>query len=98
MNQFGPELIFKRRDLFADGRLPNSTFLRHGGEAPFFNDPDEHLHCIKFVHSCLRIPLRNGFYGTKKRFFCSLPRNTSKSLRILVRNSWYSPECQIYVQ
>jgi hypothetical protein len=51
VNEFGAEIIFKRRDLFADGRLPNATFLGHSGETPFFNDPDEHLHCIKFVHS-----------------------------------------------
>src|ERR1700760_833201 len=45
VNQFGAKLIFKAGDLFADSWLSNSTFLCHSGEASFFNDPDEHLHC-----------------------------------------------------
>jgi hypothetical protein len=50
VNQLGAEFIFKGGDLFADGRLTNSTFLCDSGEAPFFNYPHEDLHCIEFVH------------------------------------------------
>ena len=70
MNKFGAELIFKGGDLFADGRLTNSTFLCDSGEAPFFNYSDEHLHCIQFVHTSLRIPLWNGCYARNSDSFC----------------------------
>ena len=105
MNQFGAELIFKGGDLFADGRLTNSTFLCDSGEAPFFNHSDEHLHCIEFVHTSLPIPLWNGFYARNNDSSASLSvvKNTgSKNFLcppcIPVGNSWYSPECQICLQ
>jgi hypothetical protein len=49
VNQLGAEFIFKGGDLFADGRLTNSTLLCDSGEALFFNYRDENLHCIEFV-------------------------------------------------
>jgi hypothetical protein len=63
VNQFGAELIFKGGDLLADARSTNSTFLCDSREASFFNYSDEHLHCIEFVHTDLRIPLWNGCYA-----------------------------------
>jgi hypothetical protein len=39
VNQLGAEFIFESGDLFADGRLTNSTFLRDSGEAPFSITP-----------------------------------------------------------
>jgi hypothetical protein len=59
VNQFGAELIFKGGDLFADGRLTDSTFFRDSGEAAFFRYSDEHLHCIEFVHDSFSL---DGFY------------------------------------
>jgi hypothetical protein len=56
VNQLGPELILKRGDLFADGRLTNSSFLCDGRKAPFFSYADENLHCIEFVHDTLPVP------------------------------------------
>src|ERR1700693_2315043 len=50
-NQFCAEFIFKGGDLFADGRLTNSTFFRDSGETPFFNYTYEHLHSIQSVHT-----------------------------------------------
>src|SRR6266481_2540233 len=61
VNKFGAEFIFKGRDLFADCWLTNPSFLCDRGEAPLFNYSDKHLHCIKSVHTNLRIPLWNGF-------------------------------------
>jgi hypothetical protein len=58
VNQFGAELILKCRDLLADGGLANPTFFRDSGEAPLFNQPNERLHRIEFLH--LRIPLKWG--------------------------------------
>jgi hypothetical protein len=65
VDQVGAELIFECGDLFADGRLTNSTFFRDREKAPFFNYSDEYLHCTEFVHASLCIPLWNGFYGEK---------------------------------
>jgi hypothetical protein len=62
MNQFGAELVFEGGDLFADGRLTDATFFRDSRKAPFFDYPDEHLHCVEFVHTNLPIPLWNGLY------------------------------------
>src|ERR1700731_4132183 len=59
VNELSAELILKGGDLFADGRLTNSTFLCDSGEAPFFSYADENLHCIEFVHDTLPVPLRN---------------------------------------
>src|SRR5260370_23431510 len=106
VNQFGDELIFKGGDLLADGRLTNSTFLCDSGEAPFFNYSDEHLHCIEFVHTSLRIPLWNRCYARNSDSPASLSnvRNTdqkkvsSSALCIPIGNSWYSSECQICLQ
>lgn len=50
MNKFGAELILKGCDLFTDSGLANPTFFRDSGEAPFFDDSDEYLHRIEFVH------------------------------------------------
>ena len=50
VHQFGAELIFQGGDLFAHRRLPDSPLFRDGGETPFFDDPDEYLHCIELVH------------------------------------------------
>ena len=91
VNKFRAELIFKSGDLLADGRLTNSTFLCDSGEAPFFNDSDEHLHCVEFVHTSLPIPLRNGFYARNRGYkpkegFLPAPY-------IPIGNSWYSLEC-----
>jgi hypothetical protein len=61
--QFGAEFILKCRDLLADGGLANPTFLRDSGEAPLFNQPNERLHRIEFIHTHLPIPLRNRFYA-----------------------------------
>src|SRR6476660_2730913 len=47
VNQLGAEIVLKGGDLFADGRLTNSTLLCDSGEAPFFNHPNENLHCIE---------------------------------------------------
>jgi hypothetical protein len=44
VNQFGAELIFKSGDLFADGRLTDSTFLCDRGEALFFNYSDKQMY------------------------------------------------------
>jgi MoxR-like ATPase len=46
-----------------DSGLTNPSFFRDGGEAPFFDYPDEYLHRTEFVHASLRIPLWNGFYA-----------------------------------
>src|SRR5882724_10366961 len=50
MNEFGAELIFKGRDLLTDSGLTNPTFFRDSGETPFFDNSDEYLHRIEFVH------------------------------------------------
>src|SRR5260370_18385041 len=63
VNEFSTEFILKGRDLFADSWLTNSSFLGDRGEIPFFNDSDEHVHCIQFVHTSLPIPLWNGCYA-----------------------------------
>src|ERR1043166_3245394 len=63
MNQFGAELILKCRDLLANGGVANPTFLPASGEAPLFNQPNERLHRIEFIHTRLRIPLQNRFYA-----------------------------------
>src|SRR6202049_1194458 len=60
VNELSAELILKGGDLFADGRLTNSTFLCDSGEAPFFYHSDENLHCIESIHTDVRIPLWNG--------------------------------------
>src|SRR5260370_25441487 len=62
VNKFCAELIFKSRDLLADGRLTDSTFLCDSREAPFLDYSDENLQCIEFVHTGLHTPLWNGFY------------------------------------
>jgi len=43
VNEFSAEFILEGRDLFADSRLTNSTFLGDRGEIPFFNDSEERL-------------------------------------------------------
>src|ERR1700749_3953368 len=63
VHQLGTELIFQGGDLFAHRRLSDTAFFRNGREAPFFDDPDEYLHCIELVHRAPRIPLWNGFYA-----------------------------------
>src|ERR1700730_1162355 len=103
VNEFSAEFILKGRDLFADGGLTNSTFLGDRGETPFFNDSDEHLHCIQFVHTSLPIPLWNGCYArnSDSSALVSEVKNTglkkipSSARCIPIGNRWYSPECQI---
>ena len=64
MNEFGAELTLKGGDLLAHGRLTDSAFLCDSGEAPFFNDADEHMHRIESVHMNLPILLWNGRYAS----------------------------------
>ena len=92
MNQLGAELIFKGGDLFADGRLTNSTFLCDSGEAPFFNYPHENLHCIEFVHDTLPVPPCTPFYtGDGDSLSGVLCGSSIETIRIPLGNSWYSP-------
>src|SRR5260370_6370686 len=42
--------MLKGWDLFTDSGLSNHPFFRDSGEAPFFDDSDEYLHRIEFVH------------------------------------------------
>src|SRR5260370_20580347 len=63
VNEFSTEFILKGRDLFADSWLTNSTFLGDRGETPFFNDSDDHVHCVQLVNTNLPIPLWNGCYA-----------------------------------
>src|ERR1700722_19668395 len=88
VNQLGPELILEGGDLFADGRLTDSPFLRDRGEAPFLNYSNENLHCIEFVHDTPPIPLS----------IHSIRARVALSVRIPSRNSRYSSDCQIYLQ
>src|ERR1700724_355128 len=73
IHQLGSELILQRGELFADGRLTNTTFFCDSGKAPFLHDPDEHLHCLEPVHSSppVAIPLWNGL--------CLVEQNESRS-------------------
>ena len=95
VNEFSAEFILKGRDLFADGGLTNSTFLGDRGETPFFNDSDEHLHCIQFVHTSLPIPLWNGCYARNSDSSAVLPdvkntgvKNTGLNKIPLLRNTF----------
>src|SRR5580700_2892319 len=82
------------------------TFLCDGGEATFFNDSDENLHCIDFVHAAPRIPLWNGCYAGNSDSSSSLSgskrmrseRVSSPARCIPIGNIWHSSECQIRLQ
>jgi hypothetical protein len=102
VDQFGAEFILEGRDLLADCRLTDSAFLCDSGEAPFFNDSDERLHCIEFVHTNPHILLWNGCYARNNdSAACLLNSRTgqkeasSSPSCIPIRNSQYSPLCQI---
>ncbi len=101
MNQLGAKLVFEGGDLFADGRLTDATFFRDSREATLFDHPDEHLHCVEFVHTNLPIPLWNGLYfwgiGFTRLFSDDPPQDSFfvQARFIPTWNGWYSRNCHI---